>query len=142
MAIQVLYNAAVLVAGVDLSNRTKSLKVNFGQETKEKTAMGDVAKNSIPGLATPSIGATFYLDRASGSVVQTLRALVGVTVANFSVVARWQNSAATTTNEVYTMTSVLSGGVDVLSGAVGDLETTSVTFACGSGTGIAVSTTS
>lgn len=104
--------------------------------------MGDVAKNSLPGLAVPTIDATFYIDRASGSVIQTLRPLVGVTVANFPVVARWQNSAATTSNEVYTMTCCISGGVEVLSGAVGDIEKTSVKFACGSGTGIAVSTTS
>lgn len=142
MAIQVLYNAAILVNSVDLSNRCYSLKVNFGQEIKEKTAMGDVAKNSITGLAVPSIEAVFYLDRASGSVVQTLRALVGVTVANFPVVCRWQNSAATTSNEVYSMTSCLSGGIDVINGAVGDLEKTTAKFACGVGTGITVATTS
>lgn len=142
MAIQVLYNAAILVNSVDLSSRLKSLKVNFGQEIKEKTAMGDVAKNSIAGLATPSMEATFYIDRASGSVIQTLRPLIGVTVANFPVIARWQNSAASTSNEVYSMTSCINGGIDVLSGAVGDIETTNVKFACGSGTGISVATTS
>lgn len=142
MAIQILYNASILVNSVDLSSRCKQLKVNFGQETKEKTAMGDVAKNSITGLATPSIDATFYLDRASGSVVQTLRPLIGVGVAAFPVVCRWQNSAATTSNEVYTMSSVISGGVDVLSGSVGEIETTPIKFACGSGTGISVATTS
>lgn len=142
MAQQVIYNAAILVNSVDLSSRLFSLKVNFGQETKEKTAMGDVAKNSLAGLATPSIEATFYIDRASGSVVQTLRPLVGVGVAAFNVVCRWQNSAATTSNEVYTMSSVINGGIDVISGSVGDVEKMPVKFACGSGTGISVATTS
>lgn len=142
MAIQVLYNAAIVVNGVDLSNRLFSAKVNFGQEVKEKTAMGDVAKNSIAGLATPSIDAVFYIDRASGSVVQTLRALIGVTVANFNVSIRWQNSAATTSNEVYTMSACISGGIDVISGQVGDVEKMPVKFMCGSGTGISVATTS
>lgn len=142
MAIQVIYNAAITVNAVDLSTRLFSLKVNFGQEIKEKTAMGDVAKNFLPSLATPSIDATFYIDRASGSVIQTLRPLVSVSQANFAVTCRWQNSAATTSNEVYTMTSCISGGIDVISGSVGDIEKVPVKFACGSGTGIAVATTS
>lgn len=142
MSIQVLYNAAITVNSVDLSSKLFSLKVNFGQETKETTAMGDVAKHSLPGLATPSIEAVFYIDRASGSVVQTLRPLVGVTVSPFTVTCRYANSAATTSNEVYTMTSVISGGIDVISGAAGDVEKMTVKFANGAGTGISVATTS
>lgn len=142
MAVQVIYNAAILVNGVDLSSRCKKLKVNFGQETKETTAMGDVARHSITGLATPACDATFYMDRASGSTVQTLRALVGITVAPFAINARFSNSAATTSNEVYTMNAVINGGIDVISGAVGDVETMDVKFACASGTGWSVATTS
>lgn len=142
MAIAVLYNAAVLCNSVDLSSRVKKVKVNFGQETKEITAMGDVAKHSITGLATPSADVDFWIDRASGSVVQTLRALVGITVAPFTINIRALNSAATTSNEVYSMSAVINGGVDVINGAVGDVETMSVKFACGSGTGWSVATTS
>jgi hypothetical protein len=142
MAVQVLYNGAILVNAVDLSSRCKKLKVNFGQETKETTAMGDVARHFIVGLATPSCDAEFYIDRASGSVVQTLRALVGITVAPFPINVRFANSAATTSNEVYTMNAVINGGIDVISGSVGDVEAMPVKFACGSGTGWTVATTS
>lgn len=142
MPVQVIYNGAILVNSVDLSARCKKLKVNFGQEIKETTAMGDVARHSITGLATPSCDATFYIDRASGSVVQTLRALVGITVAPFPINVRFANSAATTSNEVYTMNAVINGGIDVINGSVGDVETMDVKFACGSGTGWSVATTS
>lgn len=142
MAVQVIYNGAILVNGVDLSARCSRLKASFAQETKEVTAMGDVARKYITGLMVPVVEADFYIDRASGSVLQTLRALIGVTVAPFPINVRFNNTAATTSNEVYTMNAVIQGGIDAISGKVGDVETMPVKFQCASGTGLSVATTS
>ena len=142
MAVIDLYNAAILVNAVDLSNKCRKVRVQFGQEKKETTAFGNTARTYIYGLATPMCEAEFYLDRASGSVVQTLRGLLGVGTSAFALNVRASNSAATTSNEVYTMNAVIDGGIDVINGAIGDVETTTVKFACASATGWATATTS
>jgi len=142
MAIMVFYNPQILVAGVDLSNMGKKAKVNFGNETKEITSFGDVAKHYVNGLSTPSADVDFYINRVSGSTVQTLRNLLGVATTAFTLSIRALNSAGTTSNEIYSMNAVINGGIDVINGGVGDVETMSVKFQCASGTGWTVSTTS
>jgi len=140
MAVEVLYNAYLMVNSVDLSVKAKQLEVNFGQETKEVTAFGDVARKSISGLATPSIKGTVYAERGTGNTEATLWALMGVGVAPFNVVVKHKNTTTATTNPQYTMTSILDGFSPV-NGSTGDVEEYSVNFVCASGLGI-VRTTS
>jgi hypothetical protein len=140
MAVEVLYNGFITVNGVDLSNRMKSLDVVMGQETKETSAMGDTNRKKIAGLTAPSITAVFHMDRAGGNVLATLRPLIGVGVAPFNVVAKYKNAAASPTNEQYTLSSVIEGDLGLIRGSHGEVEEVSVTFACASGTGIAVVT--
>ena len=142
MAISVLYNVAVLVNSVDLSSKCHKAKVTFGQEKKETTAFGNTNRTYINGLGMASLELEFYLDRTSGSSVQTLRALTGFSTSTFPINIRANNSAATTSNEVYTANMVLDGGFDAINGSVGDVELTTVKFANASATGWTVSTTS
>lgn len=143
MAVEVLYNPLITINGVDLSSRAKRAKVSFGQEAKEVTAFGHTARNYIAGLGTPSAEVEFYLDRASGSVVQTIRPLIVLsTAAIHTITLRKSNSAASTSNEIYSMSVIIDGGFDTISGTVGDVETTPVKFACASSAGWTVATTS
>jgi hypothetical protein len=141
LAVEVLYNGFLTVNGVDLSNRMKSLDVVLNQETRDPgPLMGDTNRKVIPGLTTPSITATFAMDRAAGNVLATLRPLVGIAVVPFTVVAKYKNAATSTTNEQYTMTSVISGDLALIRGSAGEVEEVSVTFANTSGAGIVVAT--
>ena len=143
MAVAILYNPLITINGVDLSSRSKRAKVTFSQENKEVTAFGHTARNYITGLATPSAEVELYLDRASGSVVQTLRPLVVIGSAGvFAITLRQSNSAASTSNEIYSMNAIIDGGLDTIGGSVGDVETTAVKFACASSAGWTVATTS
>jgi hypothetical protein len=145
MALQILYNANILVNSVDLSSKCRKLKVNFGQEKKETSAFGNTARTFMAGVLTPSAEAEFYIDRSTGSVLQTLRALVNGPSASstgFTLSIRAVNSAATTSNEVYTMAAIIDGGIDAINGNFGDIETMSVKFANASATGLATATTS
>lgn len=138
----VLNNAAILINSVDLSSRARKCKVTFSQETKETTAFGNSARTWIGGLQVPVVEVEFYLDRASGSSVQTLRALLSVNSTGFPINLRAANSAATTSNEVYTMNAVIDGNFDAINGDVGAVELSTVKFKCASTAGITVSTTS
>jgi len=143
MAVTVLYNPLLTINGVDLSSKALMAKATFGQEAKEQTAFSHTNRNYLPGLGTPSAEIQFYLDRASGSVIQTLRPLITLTTSGiFTITMRASNSAATTSNEVYSMSAIIQGTFETISGKVGDVETTNVKFACASGTGWSVATTS
>lgn len=140
MAVETLYNHYITVNGVDLSTKCKSLKVVKNQEVRMISAGGDVVKKHIAGIGEDRIEAVFFQDRAAGSVLATLRPLVGVNVAAVNVVAKYKNAAAAATNEQYTLSSIISGEVPLINGAWGEVEEVPITFVSASGSGIAVAT--
>ena len=114
MAIVVSYDAFVQVNGVDLSDHTASVMVNTGQESRDITAMGNTDRVFRAGLRTSSIEATFWGDIASGSAVQTLTGLVGITSTGFTVNVRKVNSARGTDNPEYNMVAIIDGDINAL----------------------------
>ena len=139
---QVLYNANVVVNGVDLSNRCKKLKISFATEKKEVTAFGNSSRAYIVGLGVQSAEAEFFLDRGTGSVVQTLQALNNALTTGFTFSARGFNSAATTSNAIYSANVIIDGGFSAIEGTVGDVETFNVKFAMYAGSSWTIATTS
>lgn len=128
MAIVTSYNGFLSVNAVDLSNHCTSLRVNYGQESREVTSFGDTARVFRTGLATPSIEATFKDDLASGSVNATLRGLVSLTSTGFTVIAKRLNSGTTTVNPSFTLTAVLDGDLLVMNDSVGEVPEISARF--------------
>ena len=142
MALQVIYNAAILINSVDLSGKAKKARVSFGTEKKDATAFGNVTRGYVVGLGTQMAEVTFYLDPSTGSVIQTLRPLCTALSTGFPINIRRTNSAASSQNEAYSMTAIIDGGIDVINGAVGDLEEYNVKFAPYIGSSWAVQSTS
>ncbi len=145
MAVVTLYNCGIVVNAIDLSGKARKAKVVFGQEKKEKSAFGDVARNSATGMKTDNAEVEFYIDRAAGSSLQTLRALVvgpGTTSGVFTLAIRASNTAATTSNEVYSMSAIIDGDVPAINAQLGEVETIPVKFCPATGTGWSIATTS
>ncbi len=124
MAQFVLSDAFCSVAGVDLSDHVKSLTLNHGADSVEKTVMSDTTHKFMGGLKVTSLDVEFAQDFASAKVDATLFPLVGTTAA---IIVRPDSAAVSATNPNFTFTGLLES-YPPLGGSIGDEATVSVTF--------------
>lgn len=106
MAKSVATNNYLKVGTVDLSNHVRTLDVQMTAEDIDLTAMGAVSREHAPGLRDDRISGTLFQDFASGSVDQTLAALVG-SAAGATIVAAYNGSTFSSANPSYTGVMVL-----------------------------------
>ena len=100
--------------------------------------MGDTAHKFVTGLSADTITVTFLNDTAAGSVLATLQAAYGTTVA-FSAVQD-KVASVSATNVLYTGTILVDNLTDI-AGAVADEATIDITFTCNSKTATATTGT-
>lgn len=124
MAVHKLYNASVVINGVDLSDHVKSVTINTGVNALDDTAMGDSTKSNLGGLLTWDITVDFEQDYASGKVDATLSPLVGSTT---TIVCKPDAGSVSSTNPSWTGTGLLTS-YKPLGGSVGDLHLTQGKF--------------
>lgn len=138
MAIFLNNKVGFKVATVDLSDHVTAFTLNRQADQLEVTAMGDTAHKFVSGLSADTITVTFLNDTATGSVLQTLQAAFGTTVA-FSAI---QDSVAAVaaTNVLYTGTILVDNLTDI-NGAVADEAVFDITFTCNSTTALATTGT-
>lgn len=141
MAIFFNQNVKCTVNAVDLSDHVKSATLNYKYDAIEVTSMGQLAHAYIGGLQSGDVTLTFNNDTATGSVLQTLNALIGTT----TVITLQQDktAAVSATNPKYTFT-VFCDAITPIAGDVGALGEQSVTWqisaAATTGTGVVVAT--
>ena len=128
MAVIVLTNAFVSVGGVDLSDHSNTVTVNYEIDSVEVTAFGDAGHKFTGGLQNNSIEVTFHQDYAASKTEATLYPLVGTTT---TVVVKPNGSTTSATNPSYTLSSAFLAAHTPVAGAVGELAATSVTFTGG-----------
>jgi hypothetical protein len=122
----VLRDCQITVNGVNLSDHVSSVEVNFVKDEVETTNFSGQGRERIAGLKDDSFVVTFQQDYAAGEVDDTLFPLYdGET--EFTVVVKPTASAVSATNPSYTGTCILLE-YQPLSGSVGDLSETEVTF--------------
>jgi hypothetical protein len=122
-----LNNAAVVTLNsVDLSDHVTAVTINQAFDELEITAMGDTAHKFAKGLEASTVTLDFLNDNATSSVIQTLRAAYGTTVA---LTIKQTNAATSATNPLYS-TTVLVNNLQNINGGVGDMSTQSITFTC------------
>lgn len=107
MAKSIGTNNYLKVGTTDLSNHVRTLRVSMVSEDKDLTAMGAVSREHGLGLRDDRISGTIFQDYASGSVENTLVALVGSST-GATVVAAYNGSTITSTNPSYTMVGILT----------------------------------
>jgi hypothetical protein len=125
MATIVFTDAYVMINSVELSDHVKSVTLNYSADDVEDTNMGDTTHIHLGGLLNWSLDVEFASDWASGEIDATLFSLVGA--ASVTVAVRPVNATIASTNPEYTGSAVLLD-YPPISGAVGELKTTSAHF--------------
>lgn len=134
MAIFLNNNVGFKIATVDLSDHVTSFTLNRVSDQLEVTAMGDTAHKFVSGLSADTITVSFLNDTAAGSVLATLQAAYGTTVAFTAL--QDKTAAVSATNVLYTGTILVDNLTDI-NGAVADEAMMDVTFTCNSKTAVA-----
>ena len=129
MAIFLNNKVGFKVATINLSDHVTAFTLNRQSDQLEVTAMGDTAHKFVTGLSADSITVSFLNDTAAASVLATLQAAYGTTVA-------WQaiqdsSAAISATNLLYSGTILIDNITDI-NGAVGDEGMMDLTFTCNS----------
>jgi hypothetical protein len=128
MAKHVIYNASVVVNGVDLSDHVESISgVEIGINNQAAAAMGEVQDYDMPGtqnLGDPVL--TFYQDYAASKVYATFFPLFQNRTV-FNLVIKADAGANATTNPAFTI-PVFVMKKPLLSGKRGDRHMAPVTL--------------
>ena len=138
MAIFLNNKVGFKVATVDLSDHVTAFTLNRQADQLEVTAMGDTAHKFVTGLSADTITVSFLNDTAAGSVLPTLQAAFGTTVAFQAI--QDSSAAVSATNLLYSGTILVDNLTD-LNGAVGDEGMIDITFTCNSKTSYATTGT-
>ncbi len=123
---------------VDFSDHVMSFTLTQQADQLEVTAMGDTAHKFVTGLSADTITVTLLNDTAAGSILATLQAAYGTTVAFKAI--QDSTAAVSATNVLYTGT-ILVDNFTPINGAVADEATIDVSFTCNSKTVVATTGT-
>jgi len=123
---------------VDFTDHVTAFTLTQQADQLEVTAMGDTAHKFVTGLSADTITVTLLNDTAAGSILATLQAAYGTTVA-FKAIQDY-TAAVSATNVLYSGT-ILVDNFTPINGAVADEATIDITFTCNSKTAIATSGT-
>ena len=123
---------------VDFSDHVMSFTLTQQADQLEVTAMGDTAHKFVTGLSADTITVTLLNDTAAGSILATLQAAYGTTVA-FKAIQ--DSTAAVSASNVLYSGTILVDNFTPINGAVADEATIDVTFTCNSKTVVATTGT-
>jgi hypothetical protein len=118
-------NVGVKINSVDLSDHVKSITLNRQFDELEVTAMGDSSHRFVKGLESSTLTLDFLNDDSAGSVLATLQAAWGTSVA-FTLI-QTKGTAVSATNPLYSGMVLVNKTTDI-NGAVGDISTQQITF--------------
>ena len=116
----------VTINAVDLSDHVKSVTFDISANALDETAMADTTIHRIVGMKDWSVSVDFMQDFAAAKVDATLWAVYNGGAA-VTIIVRPDSDAVGATNPNYTGSVVLTS-YSPITGGVGDLATTSVTF--------------
>lgn len=123
---------------VDFSDHVTAFTLTQMSDQLEVTAMGDTAHKFVTGLSADTITVTLLNDTAAGSILATLQAAYGTTVAFKAI--QDTTKAVAADNVLYTGT-ILVDNFTPINGAVADEATIDITFTCNSKTVVAATGT-
>lgn len=135
MAKQVLKNAYVSVDGTNLSDHVSSVTIEANADKVEFTGFSANYREYGQGLKDANISIEVFQDYASASVDQVIAPL-HTSGGTFALIIRPDSAAKSATNPEYTMTAKVYD-YSPLNGAVGDANTTSISFANAGTAGLA-----
>ena len=122
------------IATINLSDHVTAFTLNRQSDQIEVTAMGDTAHKFVTGLSADTLTVSFLNDTAAASVLATLQAAYGTTVAWAAI--QDSSAAVSATNLLYSGTILVDNLTDI-NGAVGDEGMMDITFTANSKTATA-----
>lgn len=128
MAVINLKDASVTINSVDLSDRVQSVTLNFDSDQIEITAMGDTSHVFTAGLFNVSADVMLFQDFSSSETEATIFPLVGTTT---TVVIKPTSGSVASDNPSYTIANAFVSSHQPVSGSVGDMAMTSLSFVGG-----------
>jgi len=134
MAIFLNNKVGFKIATVNLSDHVTAFTLNRVLDAIEVTAMGSTAHQFVGGLSADTITVSFLNDTATASVLPTLQAAFGSTVAFQAI--QDSSAAVSATNVLYSGTIFVDNLTDI-NGAVADEAMIDITFTCNSKTAYA-----
>lgn len=124
---RVLRDVSITVDGTDLSDHFTQITVEDSAAEVDATAFGSVYTQAMKGMRTAQITGTVQQDFDAGSVHETLAPL-NDQEAPFEVIVVPTEATVSATNPAFRLSESQLLGYTPLSGGVGDLSTTDVTF--------------
>jgi hypothetical protein len=121
-------------APVDFTDHVTNFTLTQQSDQIEVTAMGSTSHQFVTGLSADTLTVTLLNDTAAGSILATLQAAYGTTVA-FKCIQDY-TAAVSATNVLYSGT-ILIDNLTPINGAVADEGMMDLTFTCNSKTAIA-----
>jgi len=128
MAKHILYNASLVVNGVDLSDHVETISYEEGINGQPAAAMTEVQDYEMPGtIKISDITVTFFQDFASSKVYATIHPLVAAR-STFNITVKADTGANAATNPAFTI-PVFVRSSQVFNGTRGDRHMTQAVFA-------------
>jgi hypothetical protein len=134
MAIFLNNKVGFKIATINLSDHVTAFTLNRVSDQIETTAMGDTSHKFVTGLSADTLTVSFLNDTAAASVLPTLQAAYGTTVAWAAI--QDSSAAVSATNLLYSGTILVDNLTDI-AGAVADEGMIDITFTANSKTATA-----
>lgn len=138
MAIFLNNKVGLKINSVDLSDHVTAFTLNRQADQINVTSMGDTSSKFVTGLSNDQLSISFLNDTAAGSVLATLQAAYGTTVAFTAI--QDKSASVSATNRLYTGTILIDNLTDI-NGAVADEAVIEVQYTCNSTTVVATTGT-
>jgi len=129
MAVFLNNKVGVIIGTTDVSSEISSVTLNQTFDEVEISALGDTAHKFVKGLESGTLSLDLYGDFATTGTSTILQAAYGTTVTVKIIPVK--GTAISATNPLYT-TTILVNNLTPINGAVGDINSSSITFTCNS----------
>ena len=120
----------VKIGSIDISDHITSATLTQSSDELEITSMGDSARKYVSGLQTGTLDLEFLNDFAAANVCATLQSAIYTTVVA-KVMPGTDGTTIAATNPLYTV-SILINNLTPISGAAGEMSSSSLSFTCNS----------
>lgn len=120
---------SVKINAIDISAYVTSATLTQASDELEITAMGDSARKYVAGLQTGKLDLEFLNDFAASQVSATLQSAIYTTVT--AKLVPGPGTTISATNPLYTV-SILVNNLTPISGAAGEMSSSSLSFTCNS----------
>jgi len=121
--------ASVKIGAIDISDHVTSATLTQSADELEITSLSDSSRKYVAGLQTGKLDLEFLNDFAAANVCATLQSAIYTTVT--AKLVPGPGTTISATNPLYTV-SILINNLTPISGAAGEMSSSSLSFTCNS----------